>query len=233
MEFTSICLAVAATLSIQPERRQFFRYEAFNLSCTVSGSFSGWTVMRNASEIFSPCEDWGRLNRTSCINRSVYKSDSGLYWCQSERGECSNILNITINTGVVILESPALPVTVGDDVTLRCSYKERYASNSSSDFLAAFYSNGTFIGKDAAGKMILKNVLMSNKGFYKCQHPDKGESLESWLEVKDKPQLNLPPNPSSAPPITMTSLLCTIMLFIIYTIIFIVCAIIYRRWARG
>ncbi|MEQ2285916.1 hypothetical protein AMECASPLE_036824 [Ameca splendens] len=159
MEFTSICLAVAATLSIQPERRQFFRYEAFNLSCTVSGSFSGWKVMRNASEMFSPCEDWGRPNRSSCINRSVYKSDSGLYWCQSERGECSNILNITINTGVVILESPALPVTVGDDVTLRCSYK-------------------------SAGKMILKNVLMSNKGFYKCQHPDKGESLESWLEVK-------------------------------------------------
>uniref|UniRef100_A0A096M630 Immunoglobulin superfamily member 10-like n=1 Tax=Poecilia formosa TaxID=48698 RepID=A0A096M630_POEFO len=118
-----VCTSGSATLSIQPDRSQFFRYEAFTLSCAVSGNFSGWRVMRNASEAFTPCEDWGRPNGSSCINHSVYKSDTGLYWCQSEQGECSNVLNITINTGVVILESPALPVTVGDDVTLRCSFK--------------------------------------------------------------------------------------------------------------
>ncbi|XP_035985151.1 Fc receptor-like protein 5 [Fundulus heteroclitus] len=186
MAFASICLAVAATLSIQPDRRQFFRYEAFNLSCAVSGNFSGWKVMRNASEEFSPCENWGRPNRSSCINRSVYKSDNGRYWCQSEQGECSNTLDIRIHTGVVILESPALPVMEGDNVMLRCSYKERYDPNASSDFPAVFYQNDTFFGKRSEGKMILQKVSMSSKGFYKCQHPTKGESLPSWLEVKGK-----------------------------------------------
>ncbi|XP_012712547.1 low affinity immunoglobulin gamma Fc region receptor II [Fundulus heteroclitus] len=230
MAFASICLAVAATLSIQPDRRQFFRYEAFNLSCAVSGNFSGWTVMRNASEEFSPCENWGRPNRSSCINRSVYKSDNGRYWCQSEQGECSNTLDIRIHTGVVILESPALPVMEGDNVMLRCSYKERYDPNASSDFPAVFYQNDTFFGKRSEGKMILQKVSMSSKGFYKCQHPTKGESLPSWLEVKEKPK---PISNNPLPLMTTSSLVCTIVLFIIYTIIFILCAMIYRRWARA
>ncbi|XP_007543699.1 immunoglobulin superfamily member 10-like [Poecilia formosa] len=230
MEFGSVCLVVAATLSIQPDRSQFFRYEAFTLSCAVSGNFSGWRVMRNASEAFTPCEDWGRPNGSSCINHSVYKSDTGLYWCQSEQGECSNVLNITINTGVVILESPALPVTVGDDVTLRCSFKERYDPTSSSHFSATFYLNNTFIGTEPEGKMVLHNVSMSSKGFYKCKHPSRGESLDSWLEVQAKP-----PKSTDPPLIPSTSLmiLITIVLFIIYTIIFIMCIIIYRSWARG
>ncbi|XP_015257647.1 PREDICTED: uncharacterized protein LOC107102745 [Cyprinodon variegatus] len=232
MAFTSFCLAVAATLSIQPDRRQFFRYEAFNLSCAVSGDFSDWMVMRNTSDVFSPCEDWGRPNRSSCINRSVYKSDSGLYWCQSKRGECSNVLNITINTGVVILESPALPVMNGEKVTLRCSYKERYG-NSTSNFPAAFFKNGEFIGEEPQGKMSL-DVSMSSKAFYKCKHPTKGESLESWLEVKEKPEpLKIDEPSKSTASSQMISLLCTIILFFIYTIVFIVCIIIYRRWARG
>lgn len=231
MAFTSVCLALAATLSIQPDRRQFFRYEAFNLSCAASGNLTRWTVMRNASETFSHCEKWGHWNPSSCIIRSVYLSDSGLYWCQSDQGECSNVLNITINSGNVILESPALPVTEGDNVTLHCSFKERYDPKSSSNFTTNFYANNTFIGRELEGKMVLQNVSMSTKGFYKCEHPTRGTSPQSWLEIKEKPQLPIE-IPTSAPPVTKT-IICTIVLFIIYTIIFILCLSVYRTWARA
>ncbi|XP_054912156.1 Fc receptor-like protein 5 isoform X1 [Poeciliopsis prolifica] len=228
MELGSVCLLLVATLSIEPNRRQFFRYEAFKLSCSVPGNFGNWTVMRNASNKLTSCEYWGRPNGSSCINHSVYKSDTGLYWCQSEQGECSNVLNITINTGVVILESPALPVTVGDDVTLRCSFKERYDPTSSSHFSATFYRNGVFIGTEPEGEMILRNVSMSSKGFYKCKHPSRGESLDAWLDVKPKPPKSA--DPPHTPPLLM--ILITTVLFIIYTVIFIMCLIIYRNWAR-
>ncbi|XP_040887669.1 Fc receptor-like protein 5 isoform X1 [Toxotes jaculatrix] len=187
MELPSLCLFMTATLSARPDRSQFFRYETLSLSCAVPGNFSGWTLRRNTSSgSLHSCEvNWGRRNGSSCINRSVYSTDSGLYWCESEHGECSNVLSITVNSGVVILESPALPVTEGDKVTLRCSYKERYGEKSTSDFNATFYKNGVFIGIQPEGQLVLPAVSMSDEGFYKCQHPLKGESPQSLLSVRE------------------------------------------------
>lgn len=95
----------AATLSIQPDRTQFFRYEAFSLNCAVPGNFNGWAVRRNTSMgLRVLCEDgWGRPNGSSCINNRAYSADSGLYWCESEK-ECSNTLNITVNSKTAILK---------------------------------------------------------------------------------------------------------------------------------
>ncbi|XP_023254723.1 low affinity immunoglobulin gamma Fc region receptor II-like, partial [Seriola lalandi dorsalis] len=186
MDIPSLCLFMSATLSIKPDRPQFFRYESFTMSCAVPGSSSSWTLRRNTSSgSFLSCEvGWGRRNGSSYINRSVYKTDTGVYWCESEEGECSNVLNITVNSGTVILESPALPVTEGDKVTLRCSVKERYAEKSESDFNATFYKNDVFIGIHSDGTMILPAASKSDEGFYKCRHPMKGESPQSLLAVR-------------------------------------------------
>ncbi|XP_018541224.1 Fc receptor-like protein 4 [Lates calcarifer] len=237
MEIPSFCLFMSATLSVYPDRPQFFRYETFSLSCSVPGGFDGWAVKRNTSSgSVVPCEvGWGRSNGSSCTIKGVYSSDSGLYWCQSERGECSNVLNITVNTGDVIMESPAHPVTEGQPVTLHCFHKERYGAISTSGFNATFYKDGVFIGIHTEGKLIIPSVSKSDEGLYKCGHPTQGESPQSFLAVTDRAQpTSVPPTPPPPhPPImTVPRLVCFILLFVFYTAIMILCVCIYRKWAQ-
>uniref|UniRef100_A0A669B889 Fc receptor-like protein 5 n=1 Tax=Oreochromis niloticus TaxID=8128 RepID=A0A669B889_ORENI len=213
--------AAAATLSIHPGRSVFFFYETVTLSCAVPGSFSSWTVKRNTSTKSSvPCETWGQLNGSSCTIKGVYPSDSGVYWCESDSGECSNTINIRVATGV-ILQGPAVPLTEGDSVTLNCSYKEKYAKQSTSNFSAAFYRNGTFIGNKSEGRMSFIHVSKENEGFYKCEHPTKGRSPEIWLEVRARaPSTTAPPPPPPHPPpplMSLPRLAYTIFLFMLFT----------------
>ncbi|XP_042257888.1 sialoadhesin-like isoform X2 [Thunnus maccoyii] len=224
MEITSLCLMLS-TLSIIPNRSQFFQYDRISLSCEAPANPSIWTVKRNTSKRTSQkCTyGWGIPSESSCIIQHAFPSDTGLYWCESQRGECSsNTVNITVTAGVVILESPGLPVTEGDDVTLLCSCKEKYETKSTSNF--SFYKNGDEIKTQPAGKMTLRAVSKSNEGLYKCKHPTKGESPQSWLAVRAG---------ATPPPLISPHLLCTILLFIFYNVILIVCVLIYRRWAQA
>uniref|UniRef100_A0A669C923 Immunoglobulin domain-containing protein n=1 Tax=Oreochromis niloticus TaxID=8128 RepID=A0A669C923_ORENI len=212
----------SATLSIHPDRSAFFYCETVTLSCAVPGSFSSWTVKRNTSTKSSvSCETWGQLNRSSCTIKGVYPSDSGVYWCESDRGECSNTINIRVRTGL-ILQGPAVPLTEGDSVTLNCSYKEKYAKESTSNFSAEFYRNGTFIGKRSEGRMSFIHVSKENEGFYKCEHPTKEQSPEIWLEVR-APSTTAPPPPPPPPLMSLPMLAYTIFLFILFTGILILC----------
>uniref|UniRef100_A0A667Z2A7 Ig-like domain-containing protein n=1 Tax=Myripristis murdjan TaxID=586833 RepID=A0A667Z2A7_9TELE len=180
------CCLLAASLSISPNRLQFFTYDTIKLSCDVSGNSTGWTVRRNTtSQTHVPCKKpWGIPNGPSCTIEDAYAKDSGLYWCESRDVGCSNAVNITVTDGVVILESPALPVSEGDDVTLRCSYKKLEEYQASSDFNASLYKDGISIGYMSAGKITLRAVSKSDEGLYSCEHPTKGKSPESRLAVR-------------------------------------------------
>ncbi|XP_072232424.1 low affinity immunoglobulin gamma Fc region receptor III-like [Leuresthes tenuis] len=232
MELASVCL-ITATLIISPDRLQFFQHDFLTLRCQVSGPSDSWTVMRNTSSAsFQPCQSgWGLQHGLTCAVSRVYpNTDSGVYWCQSKEGQCSNVLNIRVSSGTVILESPALPVKEGDRVTLRCSHKERRARESLSDFDAIFRKDGVFVGEQAKGSLILPRVSKANEGFYKCEHPTKGESPQSWLAVT----VNTDPiNPPSPPLFPLTRVVCLVLLFFLYTIILIVCVYKYRKWARA
>ncbi|XP_023265093.1 Fc receptor-like protein 5 [Seriola lalandi dorsalis] len=188
MEITSLCLMLSATLKIHPNRLQFFWYNPLSLSCAVPENSGVWTLRRNTSSwIAQPCSaGWGISHQLSCNIDNTYPLDSGVYWCQSERGECSNAINITVNDGAVILESPALPVTEGDEVMLLCSYREEDVTEPMSNFSAKFYKDGVFLGAHPAGNMTFSSVSRSDEGFYRCEHPKRGQSPQSWLAVSSR-----------------------------------------------
>ncbi|XP_056224503.1 uncharacterized protein LOC130164093 [Seriola aureovittata] len=237
MEIASVCLLLS-TLSITPDRSQFFWYEEIYLSCATPANSSGWTVRRNTTlKKSQPCQyGWAIPGDSSCTIEDPDKSDTGVYWCESQRGECSNTVNITVNDGV-ILESPGLPVVEGEKVTLRCSYKKDRYRESTSDFTAHFYKNGVFIGTER--EMILRAVSKSDEGFYKCEHPSKTQSLQSWLAVTEKP---LPTSILTTPPPPLPTLVsthfrtgfvvCATLLLILYTIATIVSIYVHRKVAR-
>ncbi|XP_059210982.1 sialoadhesin-like isoform X2 [Centropristis striata] len=220
-------LAVTATLTITPDRSQFFRYERITLRC--SSNSSGWRVRRNTSSAVSEvCTyGWGIPGDSSCEIEAAYPSDSGVYWCESEQGNRSNTVSIHVPKGVVILESPPLPVMEGDKVTLLCSYKEDNQDKPTSDFTAAFFRNDIFIDSKPAGTLTFQSVSKSEEGFYMCEHPTKGKSAPSWLAVTELPEQ---PEPDSIIP--LPRLLCSILLLVLYTGVFILCVLTYRRWAR-
>ncbi|XP_026208219.1 uncharacterized protein LOC113157141 [Anabas testudineus] len=216
-----------ATLNIRPNKSQFFWYEPLSLSCMVTGNSSGWTLKRNTSnKIFEPCSPgWGVPKESSCTIEDAYPSDSGVYWCESEFGESSNIIDISITDGVVILEIPALPVTEGDRVTLYCQYKEEDNNEIFTNFSANFYKNGVFIG--AAGNFTLVSVSKADEGFYKCEHPSKEESPQSWLAVNSKVRAQPPPVVTFLP-----KMVGVIILLILCKLMLVVFVNAYRKWSK-
>lgn len=193
-----------ATLSIIPNRTQFFLYDKISLKCTMPANSSGWSMWRNVS-----ATDTFHIQRVA-LNVSydiphAYPSDSGVYWCESPQGECSNRAHLTVtgngnasillcacwkpsltvscavSAGTVILESP-LCVSQGDLVTLRCLLKKGIDQGAASDFTATFFKNEVLIGSAQNGRMDLPAVSQSDEGFYRCKHPE-GDSPNSFLAI--------------------------------------------------
>ncbi|XP_064815815.1 Fc receptor-like protein 5 [Oncorhynchus masou masou] len=211
-------LSPPASLSVSPDRSQFFKFESVSLSCEVQGNSAGWRVVRNTSRgILSECNtDWGKQQGSSC-NVSLITSHSGVYWCESGSGEHSNAVNITVPDGAVILESPALPVTEGDSVTLRCRYQV-----TPSDLTAVFYKDGSLIRTETTGEMTIPAVSKSDEGLCKCTNSE-GESPESWMTVTGP----TPIPPPAVPVLSMSlpRLLCSLLVgspYLLVTIILLV-----------
>ncbi|CAI5660261.1 unnamed protein product [Oreochromis niloticus] len=146
-------------------------------------SSAGWTLRRNTSkQRRTQCGDgWGEGAGSSC-NINVFQSDSGVYcgvyWCECREGPISNMVNLTVTGGSVILQSPVLPVMEGDDVTLLCKTK-----TTPSNLPAAFYKDGSLIRKQPTGHMTIQHVSRSDEGLYKCDISGHGESPSSWITV--------------------------------------------------
>ncbi|XP_030285620.1 Fc receptor-like protein 5 [Sparus aurata] len=227
-----LCFPVEATLRVFPDRSQFFRYENITLTCTAPDNSGSWKVKRNTStETSAVCKfGWGIPGESSCIIESAYPSDTGVYWCESKQRGSSNTVSFTVTDDILILESPILPVMEGDMVALSCLYKEEDQVEITTNFSAVFYKDDVFIGTEPAGKMILRDVSKSHEGSYKCGHSRHGKSLQSLLTVK----VHQPENNSTATPPLMSKpkLLCTILLFILYTGILTLAIYTYRKWAQ-
>uniref|UniRef100_A0A096LX47 Ig-like domain-containing protein n=1 Tax=Poecilia formosa TaxID=48698 RepID=A0A096LX47_POEFO len=93
----------AASLSVSPDRVQHVIDQPVTLKC--SGNDTKWRV-RRFTDTTSPshvqCSNWGTMHGSSCtINRLWYHS--GVYWCESESGEFSNAVNITVQGRMLLL----------------------------------------------------------------------------------------------------------------------------------
>ncbi|KAJ8008595.1 hypothetical protein DPEC_G00106520 [Dallia pectoralis] len=212
--YFSLAQGSGGSLIISPDKSQFFEYKSVSLSCDVQGNSAGWKVWKNSAD--------GK-HLESEVNydiKTAKTSDSGEYWCESTSGEQSNTVYITVHGGHVILESPALPVTEGHSVTLRCRYK-----TTPSDLTADFYKDGSFIRTETRGEMTIPVVNKSDEGLYSCRLPELGESPESWMSVTGSI-----PAPSPIPDVSLSRLLCSLLVVSPYLVVTTVLVV---KWYRS
>ncbi|XP_074480465.1 Fc receptor-like protein 5 isoform X1 [Sebastes fasciatus] len=230
MQLTPFCLMLSC-LQVSPDRSQFFRYNSVSLSCDDQVNSTGWKVKRKTSAGgVRPCSSgWGTASSgATCVIGNTYPSDSGVYWCESEDGNRSNSVNITITDRTVLLESPALPVSEGAAVTLRCK-----AETFSSDHTFDFHKDGLPVGSSSTGEMTIHGVSKLDEGLYMCSIPGFGESVSSWLTVDG----SLPPSssdpPSASCSVSVSRLMCHLVVGTPYLLSTILLGLIYRDRNRA
>ncbi|XP_069561871.1 Fc receptor-like protein 5 isoform X4 [Brachyistius frenatus] len=228
----SFPLFPAACLRVSPDSSQFFRQNSISLSCEDQLNSTSWKVKRKTLEggVGFCSSNWGSASSAStCTITKAYPSDSGAYWCESVSGERSDSANVAITDGAVILESPALPVSEGAAVTLRCK-----AKRNSFNHKFHFSKDGHSITSNSTGQMTIHRVSKSDEGLYKCSISGGEESSGSWLVV-----VQASPAPtSSAPPAASCSfsvirLVCHLVAGTPYLLSTILLGLIYRDRKRA
>ncbi|XP_074480631.1 Fc receptor-like protein 5 [Sebastes fasciatus] len=212
----------AASLTVSPDRAQHFDKQSVSLSC--EGNSTKWRVMWfSGSGYLNSCTSWGTMTGSTCnIDRSWH---SGVYWCESETGQFSNAVNITIQYFDTILVSPVHPVAEGHPVTLGCKLKTEKVLHD-----VDFYKNDKLIKNHTNGELIITAVSKSDEGFYKCKGKESPEgrwswtSQESWMSVKHVP-VSEPEKSSPFPVLLIVGLVCGVLL-IILLLLFLYC---YRK----
>uniref|UniRef100_A0A671UR99 Ig-like domain-containing protein n=1 Tax=Sparus aurata TaxID=8175 RepID=A0A671UR99_SPAAU len=198
----------SVSLTVSPDKAQHFISDSMSLKC--KGNSGEWRVMRLATDShLSNCSSWGTMIGSTCSLETV-RSSYAVYWCESESGEFSNAVNITIQYTHIILQSPAHPVTEGDSVSLNC-YLRREVIESS----VFFYHNDKLIQNDTRLELDISAVSKSDEGFYKCQYSRK-ESAPSWMSVQAVSR----PKSSSVPVLLIVGLVCGIVLVIPLLVLF-------------
>ncbi|XP_065326286.1 low affinity immunoglobulin gamma Fc region receptor II-like [Pelmatolapia mariae] len=232
----------SARLTVSPSCSQFFKGDFVSLSCEEDDSSAGWTLRRNTSkQERTQCGDgWGEGAGSSCNISYIFTWDSGVYWCESREGPISNMVNLTVTGGSVILQSPVLPVMEGDDVTLLCKTK-----TTPSNLPAAFYKDGSLISNRSSVNMTIQHVSRSDEGLYKCDISSHGESPSSWITVTagvlsaGRPTTTTSPTTSTNMLPTSTTLhhairvVCHLVVFCPYFISTLLLVSLYQHRAKG
>ncbi|XP_042184172.1 uncharacterized protein LOC112259873 [Oncorhynchus tshawytscha] len=215
-------LQPSVSLTVNPNTTQHFTSKSLSLICELKGNSTGWRLKRHTETAWrSECPStWRSITESTCTITSLTTWYSGVFWCESGSGENSNAVNITVNDGDVILESPVHPVTEGDTVTLTCTFRHQ---GTNPKLNTDFYKDGTLIKNETTGEMTIPTVSKSDEGFYKCKSGE-GESPESWVTVRDPP--------GSVVSISLTRLLCGLLVMSPFLLVSIVLTVKCCR-ARG
>ncbi|XP_034086275.1 uncharacterized protein LOC117555506 [Gymnodraco acuticeps] len=197
----------AASLTVSPDSVQHFTKTPVSLSC--EGNSTEWRVRRfSKSGNLLPCSSWGTMTGSTCtISRSWL---SGVYWCESETGQFSNAVNITMKYDDIILVSPVRPVAEGLPGTLSCKLKTGTAL-----YDVDFYKNDELIQNYNRRELTISAVSKSDEGFYKCKRRDSVDgrtSSKSWFSVKSASGHG---EASEFPVLLIVGLLCGVSLIIL------------------
>eukprot|EP00063_Salmo_salar_P037221 XP_014012056.1 PREDICTED: uncharacterized protein LOC106578034 [Salmo salar] len=175
----------SVSLTVNPNTTQHFTSKSLSLSCELKENSTGWRLKRYTETAWpSQCPStWRSITESTCTITSLDTWYSGVFWCETGSGEYSNAVNITVNAGDVILESPVHPVTEGDSVTLTCTFRYQ---ETNPKLKTDFYKDGVLIKNETTGEMTIPTVSKSDEGFYKCKSGER-ESPESWVTVRVSP----------------------------------------------
>ncbi|CAG5902714.1 unnamed protein product [Menidia menidia] len=189
----------AASLTVSPDRVQHFRRDSVSLTC--GGNSTTWRVKRfTGTGYLLNCISWGTMTGSRC-EKQLSSSGDGVFWCESESGEFSNAVNISVqethsSSSLVrrnlmssdcftanyddglILESPVHPVTEGASVSLSCRTRGR-APLSKVDF----YHDAKLVQNSSRAELNISAVSQSDEGFYWCEASGR-RSAQSWVSVK-------------------------------------------------
>ncbi|KAK3546604.1 hypothetical protein QTP70_030475, partial [Hemibagrus guttatus] len=148
------------------------------MSCEDQSNSTGWTVRKY--RYIKELVNCSSVSGSTCNINSLSTSHTGVYWCQTESGGRSNPVNITVQDGAVILDSPVHPVTEGRPLTLHCLSRSKKIPDSGVDF----YKDDSILQNQTTGEMTISSVSKSDEGLYHCKHPERGESPKSWVSVR-------------------------------------------------
>ncbi|XP_055012727.1 low affinity immunoglobulin gamma Fc region receptor II-a-like isoform X2 [Boleophthalmus pectinirostris] len=140
------------------------------------------------------------------FNSNLYYKDAGVYWCQSEDGQCGAVVNVSVTAGDVILESPPLPVTEGHTVTLRCIWNP---DKPRTEGTFEFFKDGSCVGNSSSGNLTIPSASHSDSGLYTCSHQG-ALSAESPLHVLKT--AGSPPQLSDSPASVLSSVILIVAL---------------------
>ncbi|XP_036967436.1 uncharacterized protein LOC119026887 isoform X2 [Acanthopagrus latus] len=179
VDFSCSQTADEAFPQVVPNRQQLFELDPIEVSCEGLEGLTGWRVMKKIKDkdVQTCIPEWTKSTGPCKITNTYQTSDSGQYWCEMG-GKKSNIINITVTAGSVILESPVHPVKQGDAVTLYCKNK-----TISSNITAEFSKNGHVMESRSTGNLTIESFSTSNEGLYTCKISGD-ESRGSWLTVR-------------------------------------------------
>ncbi|XP_062407594.1 Fc receptor-like protein 5 isoform X2 [Sardina pilchardus] len=192
-------LSPPASLVIRPNRTQLFYSESVSLSCEVQDKSTGWRLRWRTGRVTSgdDREDnrdcpygWYSESGTTCRTSIRSLQDSGTYWCESESGQYSNAVNISINyKPKAEIRNPAHSwATEGDSVTLSCEVTDDSLNWTVLWYRAVrsrtdYYTEGSFTFNDnyytaellpdssrgAGGSYTLSPAAPQHSGLYVCR----------------------------------------------------------------
>ncbi|KAI2665990.1 Fc receptor-like protein 5 [Labeo rohita] len=119
------------SLIISPSRTQHFTSVSLSLSCEDQSNSDRWTVRRYTESCgLEDCSSsvWGSQTGSTCTINSTSTSDTGVYWCESESGENSHPVNITVHCDVnsfAIRPRPVPQIAPQADKLLHFCYNEQ------------------------------------------------------------------------------------------------------------